>query len=357
MAIVDEQQRGRVEDDLRGFIKGDILFDDLSRTMYSTDASLFQMRPLGVVAPRDEEDVRALVRYAADKGIPIVPRGAGTGVAGESLGHGIIIDMSRHFRRVIEIGDDHVRVQPGVVYRELNNRLERLGRRFAPDPASGDMCTIGGMIANNASGSRVLRHGYTREHVLSLRAVLDNGDAVVAGREPLHADGTAGHWHDIIHTLAVLLEANAELIRTCRPRTPFNRCGYLLHGVHNGTALDLPKLLAGSEGTLALFTEATLRTLPLPAGRSLVLLGFASLDHALKAVPGTLTAEPVACDLMDRRLLTLDDRHAIGGPCNSSLARPSPMCCERHGSGIRSMPSFCTRSKATDSSPHHLLTA
>src|SRR5437870_1395481 len=306
MAIVDEQQRGRVEDDLRGFIKGDILFDDLSRTMYSTDASLFQMRPLGVVVPRDEEDVQGLVRYAAEKGIPIVPRGAGTGVAGESLGHGIIVDISRYFRRILEIGDDHVRVQPGVVYRELNARLERLGRRFAPDPASGDMCTIGGMIANNASGARVLRHGYTRAHVLSLRAVLDNGDAVVAGREPLHASaGASGHWHDIIHTLAVLLEENADLIRTCRPRTPFNRCGYLLHDLHNGNTLDLPKLLVGSEGTLALFTEATLRTVPLPGGRSLALLGFASLDDALRAVPWTLATEPVACELIDRRLLTL----------------------------------------------------
>src|SRR5207244_2012859 len=97
MATVDEQQRGRIEDDLRGFIKGDILFDDLSRTMYSTDASIFQMRPLGVVVPRDEEDVQGLVRYAAEKGIPIVPRGAGTGVAGESLGHGIIVDISDIF--------------------------------------------------------------------------------------------------------------------------------------------------------------------------------------------------------------------------------------------------------------------
>ena len=130
MAIVDEQQRGRVEDDLRGFIKGDILFDDLSRTMYSTDASLFQMRPLGVVAPRDEEDVRALVRYAADKGIPIVPRGAGTGVAGESLGHGIIIDMSRHFRRVIE------RRAAGCGPRPAGHGC-RGGRRRARSPAIG----------------------------------------------------------------------------------------------------------------------------------------------------------------------------------------------------------------------------
>src|SRR5262249_25558337 len=110
MATVDEQQRGHVEDDLRGFIKGEILFYDLSRAMYSTHASSFHIRPLGVVVPRDEEDVQGLVRYAAEKAIPLIARGAGTGVAGESLGHGIILDMSRHFRRIVEIGDEHVRV-------------------------------------------------------------------------------------------------------------------------------------------------------------------------------------------------------------------------------------------------------
>src|SRR5262245_16946124 len=307
MATVDEQQRGHVEDDLRGFIKGEILFDDLSRAMYSTDASIFQIRPLGVVVARDEEDVQGLVRYAAEKAIPLIPRGAGTGVAGESLGHGIIIDMSRHFRRIVEIGDEHVRVQPGVIFRDLNARLEPVGRRFAPDPASGDMCTVGGMTANNASGSRVLRHGYTRDHVLSLRTVLDNGDAVDAGHEPLHApDGdVSGHWRDIIHTLAVLLEQNAELVQTCGPRTPFNRCGYLLNGVHRGNVLDLPKLLVGSEGTLGLFTEARLRTVPLPGGKALVLLGFDSLESALRAVQWTLPTRPAACELIDRRLLSL----------------------------------------------------
>src|SRR5207244_4048677 len=115
----------------------------------------------------------------------------------------------------------------------------------------------------------------------------------------------SGHLQDILQALAVLLEQNADIIRTCRPRTPFNRCGYLLSDVHLGDALDLPRLLVGSEGTLALFTEATLRTVPLAGGRSLVLLGFAGLDTALQAVQQILPTGPVACDLMDRRLLSL----------------------------------------------------
>jgi FAD/FMN-containing dehydrogenase/Fe-S oxidoreductase len=304
---VDEQQRSRIRDDLKGIVKGDLLFDDLSRSLYSTDASIFQVQPLGVVAPRDEEDVCALVKYAGEQRVPLIPRGAGTGLAGEALGSGLIVDLSRHFRSVVAVGDDFVRVQPGVTYREVNARLAELDRRFGPDTASGDVCTIGGMLATNASGSRALRYGYTRDHVLRLRAVLDSGDAVTVGREPLQspADAPPSHLHDIVASLAYLLREHAELIRSCRPRTRFDRCGYLLHDVLGDDALDLPRLLTGSEGTLALFTEATLRTVPLPGGRAAVLLGFASLDSALRAAQKIVQTGPTACELIDRRLLSL----------------------------------------------------
>src|SRR6059058_97660 len=123
-----------IRDDLRGVLRGEVLFDDVSRTLYATDASIFEVRPLGVVTPRDEEDVCVMVRYAAEHQIPLIPRGAGTGVAGESLGSGLIVDLSRHFRSIVEVAEETVRVQPAVVYRDLNNRLARLGRCFAPDP-------------------------------------------------------------------------------------------------------------------------------------------------------------------------------------------------------------------------------
>ena len=182
---MDEQQRGRVRDDLHGFFKGEILFDDLARALYSTDASIFQIRPIGVAVPRDEEDVQALVRYAHEHEVPLIARGAGTGVAGEALGAGLVVDLSKHFRRIVDVADDQVRVEPGVTLAALQSRLARVGRRFAPDPASGAVCTIGGMLANDASGARALRHGYTRDYVLSLRVVLDTGEAVSLGREPV----------------------------------------------------------------------------------------------------------------------------------------------------------------------------
>lgn len=318
---MEPTQRNRIHDDLQGIVRGDLLFDDLSRTLYSTDASIFQVEPAGVVAPRDEEDLQALVRYAAANGVSLVARGAGSGFAGEALGPGIIVDLSRHFRSILDVGADTVRVQPGVVLRNLNECLAREGRRFAPDPASGEQCTLGGMLATNASGSRVLRHGYTRDHVESLRAVLDSGDAFVAARRPRMstAEAPPGRFEDIVSSVATLLETNAELIRRCQPRTPFNRCGYLLEDVLDGDQIDLPRLLVGSESTLALFTEATLRTVPLPAGRSLVLLAFESLEAALRAAQGAMPSGMAACDLMDRRLITL----ARGGSAEAASLVPA----------------------------------
>ena len=265
-----------------------------------------------MVQPRDEDDVRALVRYAAENNLPLVPRGAGTGVAGESLGAGLVVDLSRHFRTILEVGDNTVRVQPGVVLRDLSAALAAIGRRFAPDPANLE-CTVGGMLATNASGARAFRHGYTRDHVESLRVVLDTGEAVTAGRHPRHALPPiitqalqpSARLDDIVSSLATLLEQNAPLIRTHRPRTRFNRCGYLLHDALSAEHIDLARLLVGSEGTLGLFTEATLRTLPLPGGQALVLLAYHSLDAALQAAQRTLRFNPVACDLFDRRLLAV----------------------------------------------------
>jgi FAD/FMN-containing dehydrogenase/Fe-S oxidoreductase len=304
---VDEQQRRRVRDDLQGFFKGDILFDDLTRALYSTDASIFQVQPAGVAAPRDEEDLQTLVRYAHENQLPLIARGAGTGVAGESLGAGLIVDLSKYFRQIADVGDDWIRVQPGVTWAAVQARLAPLGRRFAPDPASGSVCTVGGMLATDASGSRALRHGYTHDHVVAIRAVLDTGEAVSLSRQsvPRATDSEASHLHDILTALAVLLEQHGDLIDAYRPRAAFDRCGYRLAGVLQDGMLDLPRLLVGSEGTLALFTEATLRTVPLPAGQSVALLGFASLEDALRAGQLAQGTGPTACELLDRRLLSL----------------------------------------------------
>jgi FAD/FMN-containing dehydrogenase/Fe-S oxidoreductase len=321
---VDEPQRERIRDDLKGILKGDLLFDDVTRILYSTDASIFQIQPLGVVVPRDEEDVQSLVRYAAEHQVPLIPRGAGSGLAGEALGSGLVVDLSRHFRSILEVGSDSVRVQPGVVHRRLNQELARIGRRFAPDPASGAQCTIGGMVATNASGAHVLRHGYTRDHVAALRVVLATGEVVAASRHPRKPgpDSQPGPFQDVIRTIVHLLDWNADLIKGHGPRTAYNRCGYLLHDVLTPEELDLARLLVGSEGTLGVFTEATLRTIPVAGGRSLVLLGFANLDTALAAAQRAAPTRPAACELVDHRLLSL-----VRG-CNEEVAAFVPAAAE-----------------------------
>ena len=307
-----DSTRQRMADDFHGHFRGELLVDPVARGLYATDASLFEIEPLAVAVPRDEEDLVFLVRYAFEKQIPIVPRGAGTGVAGESLGSGVIVDLSTYFRRILEIGTDIVRVQPGVVLRNLNEELARTGRRFAPDPASAASCTIGGMLATNASGSNIPLHGYTVDHVQSLRVVWDNGESTTI-RRPSRFDSPNGspsagdnrRYEDIVSAVGQLLHDNAALIEATGPKTPFNRCGYPLQGVLTANGLDLPGLLIGSEGTLGLFTEATLRTLPLPSGRSAILFGFESVEAAIRAADHVRRVGPSSCDLLDRRLLTL----------------------------------------------------
>jgi FAD/FMN-containing dehydrogenase/Fe-S oxidoreductase len=304
---LDDAGRIRIREDLRGFFKGELLFDELSCALYSTDASIFQVMPIGVAAPRDEEDVRGLVRYAAEHQIPLTARGAGTGLAGESLGSGLIVDLSRHLRSILEVSENSVRVQPGVGYHELQARLALAGRRFAPDLTSGVQCTIGGMLATNASGARTLKHGYTRDHVSKVRVVLNNGDAVDVARESRWTSEAApsGRLSEITRSVAELLDRNRDLIQACKPRTRFNRCGYLLQDVLTAEHVDWPRLLIGSEGTLALFTEATLPTIPLPLGRCLVVLGFSGLDAAVDASHDILETGPASCELVDGRLVTL----------------------------------------------------
>lgn len=301
--MIDQAQ---IREDLAGVVRGELLFDDIARRLYSTDASIFQVQPLGVIVPADEEDVQAVVRYAAEHKLPITARGAGSGLAGESLGAGLIVDFTRNFRRILHIGADSVQVQPGVVYRDLQDELAKTGRRVAPDPASGTQFTVGGMLANNASGSRALKHGYIRDHVLSVRCVLDSSAAADCGNEPRRpAAAASDRKQQIVAAVAGLLERHADLIVGCQPRTRFNRCGYLLHDVVAPDALALARLLIGSEGTLALFTAATLRTIPLPDDRAVTLLGFASLEAAARAAQDCLPAGPSACELVDRRLLAL----------------------------------------------------
>jgi FAD/FMN-containing dehydrogenase/Fe-S oxidoreductase len=301
-----DPQRERTQDDLRGLTGGEVRCDDVFLHLYASDGSIYQIKPLAVVRPRSAADVVACVQYAAEKQLPIHARGAGTGVAGESLGPGLVLDFSKFLRRVVRIEPDAVRVQPGVVCERLNTQLRPLGRVFGPDPAAATVTTIGGMIAVDAAGSRWLKYGSTRRHVLGLQVVLADGQMMQVGRESLSG---GNHLHprkrELIDRLATLLGEHAELIRQSRRKCPLNHCGYNLTDVLSEGHLDLARLLVGSEGTLALTTEARLATQPLPRHRGVALLLFESLEKASRAALQILPWQPTACDLMDRRHLGL----------------------------------------------------
>jgi FAD/FMN-containing dehydrogenase/Fe-S oxidoreductase len=301
-------QRERIGDDLRGLIAGEVLFDDLFLQLYASDASIYEIRPLGVVRPRSAADVAACVQYAADKRIPLHARGSGTGVAGESLGPGLVLDFSKYLRRVVRIDTETVRVQSGVVLERLNAQLRRQGRTFGVDPSSANVTTLGGVIAVDASGSRWLKYGSARAAVRGLQVVLADGQLLEFGREPLVPAASVASLNprkrELVDRLGALLSDQAEVIRQCRSKNPLGHCGYNFTDVLCDGHINLAQLLAGSEGTLALITEATLATQPLCSHRGVALLLFDSLDKASRAALEILPAQPTACDLMDRRHLS-----------------------------------------------------
>lgn len=296
----------QLRDDLRELILGDVLLDEAERFLYATDASLFRVLPQGVIVPRDEEDLQKLVVYAKENELSLTPRGGGTGLAGESLSSGLIVDLSRYFNRIIELDDVSIRAQSGVVAQTINDKLRPLGRKLAVDCASRASCTLGGMVANNASGSRSLKYGYMRRYVQSLRTVLSSADALTMRRIPKKGLSEAlGQEERIAHELLRLATTNEELIRTCQPRTSFNRCGYLLNDLIKENHVALEKILVGSEGSLGLITEVTVQTVPIASERTVALLGYSSIQEAVETVSLILESRPSAVDLLDRRLLTV----------------------------------------------------
>jgi FAD/FMN-containing dehydrogenase/Fe-S oxidoreductase len=297
--------QSRLIEDLSDVFRGDLSVDPLHRALYATDASLYQVMPLAVACPRDHDDVVTLARYAAEHRWPLFPRGAGRGVAGESLGEGIVVDFSRHMRRILEEDETTVRVEPGIIHEQLNRHLRQHGRYFAPDPSSSAVTTLGSMVALDAAGSHSISVGSTRDHVIGLSCVLADGECLEARCEPMTLR-MPGPDASLPTRLANLLVRHAALIHERRPSGLLrNRAGYWLWDVWRDGRLDLPRLLVGSEGTLALFTSATLQTLSLPEHRGAALLVFSSLDCAVRAVSEIAEEEPTACDLFDRRLLNL----------------------------------------------------
>lgn len=291
----------RIAEDLRGQVAGDVLHDELTRRLYATDGSLYEITPAVVVRPRMTADVVATLAYASEEGVAVHARGAGSGLAGGCLGPGIVVDFSRYMRRVLSEEGDLIRVQPGVVHADLNRRLAESGRQFAPDPAMSEVTTLGGVAAVDASGSRRLVYGSARDHIAGLNAVLSDGRVVKTGvlaeGEPLE--------RRLSERLFTLLDGSREVIREHTPRGCVNNSGYALDSALAPDGLDLTQLLVGSEGTLGVITELALRATPMPRAVGSVLLTFPSFELAAEAVQVLAPLDLATCDLIDRRRISL----------------------------------------------------
>ncbi len=322
-----------IERDLRSIIHGDVEFDPISRHLYSTDAGISLVEPLGVVSPRDTEDVARLVTYAAAHGLSLVPRGMGSGLAGGAVGAGILVDFARYMTSILEVAPDGswARVQPGVVMASLNRHVKAYGTFFAPDPSSENYCSLGGMIGTNASGARTVAYGATKDHVLALEVVLADGSRFsarpYAEKSPefaaLLASKTAGG--QAFAAILPELEAKREIVLAAMPRVVKNCSGYRVEsilGTTSGAALPpdaaspgspavyhLQKMFVGAEGTLGLVTEATLNLVPLPAARGIAMAYFPSVFASGEAVPDILALRPSAAEIMDSRFLAFVRKH------------------------------------------------
>jgi FAD/FMN-containing dehydrogenase/Fe-S oxidoreductase len=324
MTLVLPEKKHSITGDLRRLIGSEKVRDDASAlTAYAVDASIYKIIPKAIVLAESEEDIQRVVDYAVRSGVPLTPRAAGTNLTGSAIGSGIILDVSR-LNRILEINREEqwARVQPGIVLAELNKRLARDGVMFGPDPSSGDMCKLGGMVANNSAGPHTLRYGSVKDNVQALRVYLQTGQWLDA--RPYTLDDSRLNeiqaLHPAVGNVLNMVRTHGELIRSKRPTVSKNSCGYNLFGLLDGldrNVCDLPKLFVGSEGTLGVMSEATIRLVPRPKAITTALIHFRTLDEVGDAVFKLLPLSPSALEVMDGNTLNLIGRSQHGIPADA----------------------------------------
>lgn len=306
--------------DLRHAVGGDVRTDLYNRTLYSTDASLYQVLPLGVFFPRHADEVAAAVTLAAQYQIPVLPRAGGTALAGQTVNAALVIDTTHHMDRLLEVNAEErrVRVQPGLILDALNRQLKPTGLQFGPDPASSNRAAMGGIVGNNATGSHSILYGMAVDHVLETRVVLDDGTPVTFGPLDTMTDALAsnGRMGKIYRGIYNLITTHGEVIRTGTPRH-WRRCGgynlfRFVDGVPDspypradGGRFNLAQLICGSEGTLGMITELTLNLVPRPQLTALGIIHFDDAYTTMDATQAVLETQPSAVELLDRLSMQL----------------------------------------------------
>ena len=316
---------------LRRELEGEVLFDPVSRGLYSTDASIYQIEPVGVVVPRTVQDVATAIGIAVQEGVPVLPRGAGTSQGGQAVGRALVVDTSKHLGVIsrLDVDAETVRVEPGVVLDDLNRWLAPHGLFYPVDVATASRATLGGMAGNNSSGARSIRYGIMADRVRAIDAVLADGTALRFGEmpegwlrdagardgSPEGGDGSSdrgGRSHGengdaglhLAHRMWEIRAREAEELARRVPKVLRHVAGYNLHRLAR-PGLNLAPLLVGSEGTLAFFTSIELDLARLPPHRLLGICRFPDLESALDAVQHIVTLDPTAVELMDDNVLRL----------------------------------------------------
>ncbi|QKV94357.1 FAD-binding oxidoreductase [Streptomyces sp. NA02950] len=294
-----DHEAGELERALRRAVSGDVSFDTASRALMTMDASNYRRVPAGVVAPRDADDVAAVLAACRERGVPVVARGAGTSIAGQATGLGVVLDFTRHMRGILAL-DPEARtavVQPGVILDDLRTAASAHGLTFGPDPSTHSRCTLGGMIGNNSCGSHSVAWGTTADNVHALDVLTYGGERVRAAQG---LDGLPARLRDGMRSLA---GENLARLRTGFPELPRRISGYALDELLPEKNADVARALTGSEGTLGVLTEATVRLVEAPRARALAVLGYpdesAAAEAAHTLLPyGPLTVEGMAADLV-----------------------------------------------------------
>lgn len=294
-----DHEAGELEEALRRAVRGDVSFDTTSRALMTMDASNYRRVPAGVVAPHDTADVAAALAVCRERGVPVVARGAGTSIAGQATGLGVVLDFTRHMRRIVSLDPERrtAVVQPGVILDDLRTAAGAHGLTFGPDPSTHSRCTLGGMIGNNSCGSHSVAWGTTADNVHELDVLTYGGERIRAAQG---LDGLPARLRTGIRSLA---GGHLALLRTGFPELPRRISGYALDELLPEKNADVARALTGSEGTLGVLTEATVRLVEAPRARALAVLGYpdesAAAEAAHTLLPyGPLTVEGMAADLV-----------------------------------------------------------
>ncbi|MBA2454710.1 MAG: FAD-binding protein, partial [Chloroflexia bacterium] len=295
-----------LEAELRGRIAGEVRFDRTSRMLYSTDASNYQIEPVGVVLPRTNDDVQAAVELAGKHGITILPRGGGSSLAGQAVGPSLVIDFSKYMNAVLEVNPEErtARVQPGLNLARFNAQIRQHGLMFGPDPSSGDRATIGGVVGNNSSGAHSILYGMTGDHVQKINLLLPDGNPVTLEPDSLNIATLNTAGGRLMTKLLDFQETHSELIKRDFPRHWRRATGYSLNYFLD-EQFNPAKVVVSSEGTLATTLDVTVGLVPTPKMTALALLQFDDLVEAMAATTTILETEPSAIELMDRLLIEL----------------------------------------------------